>query len=79
MSVRQPDGSDFEMCRVAMSFDPSQKGVNCAHCGRPSSQAGGDKWYRMSWQDFCPTCAGEYAAEEGYLKDDEINPDLESL
>jgi hypothetical protein len=78
--VRLPTAGDFEMCRVGMSFDPAkQPEAHCARCHQPASNAEGGKWYRMGWKNFCPSCATEYAAEEGYLKDDEIHSELESM
>jgi len=86
--ARIPTASDFEMCRVGMSFDPARQpdaqsqGETplCARCGQAAGKTdGGQKWYRMGWKTFCPSCATEYAAEEGYLKDEEIDHSLESI
>jgi hypothetical protein len=79
--VRAPSEQDFELCRVAMSFDPTQHPpAQCATCGRSTSQTGaGEMWYKMAWQTFCESCANQYAANEGYLKDEEVNSDLEPM
>lgn len=78
--IRTPDASDFEMCRVAMSLDPAkQNETHCARCGQSSRSEDGGKWYRMGWKSFCPSCATAYAAEEGYIKDEEIDSNLESI
>jgi len=78
--VRLPQTADFEMCRVGMSFDPAkQPDAHCAHCRQAASNAEDGKWYRMGWKNFCSSCASDYAAEEGYLKDDEINSELEQV
>jgi hypothetical protein len=79
--VRTPDVSDFEMCRVGMSFDPAKNPeAHCARCSQSASnREQGEKWYRMGWKNYCASCATEYAAEEGYIKDDEINGDLEPM
>lgn len=72
--VRTPDEADFEGVRVAMSFDPAQSPpAKCALCGRPTSGTGaGEMWYKMNFKTFCEGCAGQYAAQEGYGKEDEI-------
>jgi hypothetical protein len=77
--VRTPDEADFEGVRVAMAFDPAQKsGASCAGCGRPTSSAGtGEKWYRMSFKNFCGRCAGDYASQEGYGREEEIGDAVE--
>lgn len=77
--TRVPDESDFELCRVAMSFDPTpQVERHCKSCGRSTRQIGaGEMWYRMGWQAFCETCARRYAVEEGYAFESEIDDSLE--
>lgn len=79
--ARTPDESDFELCRVAMSFDPAQQpDARCATCQRSARDSGaGERWYKMGWQAFCESCSTAYAANEGYLKEEEIDADLESL
>lgn len=76
--IRPPDEQDFEMSRVAMSFDPAKKEeTSCAGCGRSSKKSGaGEMWYRMGWKSHCETCAKKYAAEEAYIMEDEVG-DLE--
>ena len=78
--ARTPDESDFELCRVAMSFDPAkQQDTECAKCNRSTAQTGaGEMWYKMGWQAFCESCATEHAAEEGYIKEEEIDANLET-
>jgi hypothetical protein len=77
--VRQPADQDFELVRVAQSFDPATRTeTTCAGCGQDSHQPGaGQRWYRMARQSFCQVCAARYAAEESYLLDDEITAELE--
>lgn len=77
--TRIPDESDFELCRVAMSFDPTlHEESRCKSCGRSTRQTGaGEMWYRMGWQTFCETCARRYAVEEGYAFEEEIGDSLE--
>jgi hypothetical protein len=77
--TRPADESDFELCRVAMSFDPTRRAESrCARCGRSTRQTGaGEMWYRMSWQTFCESCARRHAAEEGYAFEEEIGDSLE--
>lgn len=77
--TRVPDESDFELCRVAMSFDPTtQAESRCKNCGRSTRQTGaGEMWYRMGWQTFCESCARRYAVEEGYAFEEEIGNSLE--
>jgi hypothetical protein len=77
--TRPADESDFELCRVAMSFDPTSRAESrCARCGRSTRQTGaGEMWYRMSWQTFCESCARRYAVEEGYAFEEEIGDSLE--
>lgn len=77
--TRVPDESDFELCRVAMSFDPTtQAERRCQSCGRSTRQTGaGEMWYRMGWQTFCETCARRHAVEEGYAFEEEIGDSLE--
>lgn len=72
--VRPPDEADFEGVRVAMSVDPAgQPETRCAMCGRAAKNAGaGERWYRMNWKTFCDSCSTRYAAQEAYLKEDEI-------
>lgn len=72
--VRTPDEADFEGVRVAMSFDPAQSPpAKCALCGRPTSGTGaGEMWYKMNFKTFCEGCADQYAAQEGYGKEEEI-------
>jgi hypothetical protein len=79
--ARTPDESDFELCRVAMSFDPAQQpAASCATCKRSAHDTGaGEMWYKMGWQSFCESCSTAYAANEGYLKEEEIDADLESM
>jgi hypothetical protein len=79
--ARTPDESDFEMCRVAMPFDPSkQNGASCTTCQRSGKDIEpGEKWYKMSWQTFCSPCATEHAANEGYIKAEEIDTNLEPM
>jgi hypothetical protein len=79
--ARTPDESDFEMCRVAMSFDPAQPPeANCGTCRRSTKDTGaGEMWYRMGWQSFCEGCATEYAANEGYIKEEEIDETMMEL
>jgi hypothetical protein len=79
--ARTPDETDFELCRVAMSFDPArQQDTECAKCNRSTAQTGtGEMWYKMGWQAFCESCATEHAAEEGYIKEEEIDANLETL
>lgn len=79
--IRPPEERDFELMRVAQSIDPrTRPGDTCARCSRPAREAEpGSTWYRMARQSFCPTCATAYAAEEAYLKDDEINAELEPM
>lgn len=71
--TRIPDESDFELCRVAMSFDPTTHAESrCKSCGHSTRQTGaGEMWYRMGWQTFCETCARRYALEEGYAFEEE--------
>lgn len=77
--TRLPNESDFELCRVAMSFDPTtQAESRCARCRRSTRQTGaGEMWYRMGWQTFCETCARRHAAEEGYAFEEEVGDSLE--
>ncbi len=77
--TRPADESDFEMCRVAMSFDPTTRTESrCGSCNRSTQQTGaGEMWYRMSWQTFCETCARRHALEEGYAFEEEIGDSLE--
>ncbi len=79
--TRAPDTWDFEVNRVAQSFDPARTpAAGCTRCGNSAAQAAdGDNWYQMNRQSFCGACATEYAAEEGYLKEDEINTELEPM
>jgi hypothetical protein len=79
--VRPPDEHDFELCRVAMSFDPAKKPeTRCAQCGQSSRRLEtGETWYRMGRQAFCRPCSSAYAAEEGYIKDEEISSELEPM
>jgi hypothetical protein len=77
--VRTPDEADFEGVRVAMSFDPTTRPAGkCALCGRPTSGTGaGEMWYRMNFKSFCEGCATQYAAQEAYIKEEEIGDALE--
>ena len=77
--TRLPDESDFEICRVAMSFDPAASPEEkCAGCGRSTKNTGaGEMWYKMSWKPFCGSCAARYAASEGYAMEEEIGDTLE--
>lgn len=77
--TRLPDESDFELCRVAMSFDPTTRAESrCCHCRRSTRHTGaGEMWYRMSWQTFCESCARRYAVEEGYAFEEEVGDSLE--
>lgn len=79
--ARTPDESDFEMCRVAMSFDPAkQPEASCGACQRSTKDTGaGEMWYKMGWKTFCESCATEYAANEGYIKDEEIDEHMMEL
>jgi hypothetical protein len=79
--VRPPDEHDFELCRVAMSFDPAKKlETRCARCGQSSRRPEtGETWYRMGRRAFCRPCSSVYAAEEGYIKDEEISSELEPM
>ena len=79
--ARTPDESDFELCRVAMSFDPAgAPEASCATCRRSTRQTGaGEMWYKMGWQAFCETCAGEYAVNEGYIMEEDVDDSLEAL
>jgi hypothetical protein len=79
--ARTPDESDFELCRVAMSFDPARHPkTSCGVCQRSTKDTGaGEMWYKMSWKAFCETCAAEYAANEGYIKEEEIGENLEPM
>jgi hypothetical protein len=79
--ARTPDESDFEMCRVAMSFDPAgQPETSCKSCRRSTKDTGaGEMWYRMGWQSFCEGCATEYAANEAYIKEEEIDETMLDL
>ncbi|MCB0190376.1 MAG: hypothetical protein KDJ65_00380 [Anaerolineae bacterium] len=79
--ARTPDESDFEMCRVAMSFDPArQPEASCGACRRSTKDTGaGEMWYKMGWQAFCEGCATEYAANEGYIKEEEIDEHMMEL
>ena len=72
--LRTPDEADFEGVRVAMSFDPTTRPAGkCARCGRPTSDTGaGERWYRMNFKSFCEGCATQYAAQEAYIKEEEI-------
>lgn len=77
--TRLPDESDFELCRVAMSFDPTTRAESrCGRCRRSTRHTGaGEMWYRMSWQTFCESCARRYAVEEGYAFEEEVGDSLE--
>jgi hypothetical protein len=77
--TRVADESDFELCRVAMSFDPTlHEESRCKSCGHSTRQTGaGEMWYRMGWQTFCETCARRHALEEGYAFEEEIGDSLE--
>lgn len=77
--VRTPDEADFEGVRVARSFDPTtQPGGQCALCGRATSDpSAGERWYRMNFKTFCQGCATQYAAQEAYIKEEEIGDTLE--
>ena len=79
--ARTPDESDFEMCRVAMSFDPAQQPeASCGTCQRSTKDTGaGEMWYKMGWQAFCEGCATEYAVNEGYIKEEEIDETMLEL
>lgn len=79
--ARTPDESDFEMCRVAMSFDPAkQPEASCGACQRSTKDTGaGEMWYKMGWQAFCEGCATEYAVNEGYIKEEEIDENMMEL
>lgn len=79
--ARTPDESDFEMCRVAMSFDPAQQPeASCSACRRSTKDTGaGEMWYKMGWQSFCEGCATEYAVNEGYIKAEEIDETMLEL
>jgi hypothetical protein len=77
--TRPPDESDFELCRVTMSFDPTTRAESrCCRCRRSTRQTGaGEMWYRMSWQTFCESCARRHAVEEGYAFEEEVGDRLE--
>jgi len=77
--VRTPDEADFEGVRVARSFDPAtQPEAQCALCGRAASDPSpGGRWYRMNFKTFCEGCATKYAAQEAYIKEEEIGDVLE--
>jgi len=77
--IRTPDEADFEGVRVAMSFDPTTRpGDKCALCNRPTSGTGaGEMWYRMNYKTFCEGCATRYAAQEAYIKEEEIGDTME--
>jgi hypothetical protein len=77
--VRTPDEADFEGVRVAMAFDPVTRPEDkCAMCARPTSGTGaGEMWYRMNFKTFCESCATQYAAQEAYVKEEEIGDALE--
>jgi len=79
--ARTPDESDFEMCRVAMSFDPAnQPEASCGTCQRSTKDTGaGEMWYKMGWQSFCEGCASEHAINEGYIKEEEIDEHMMEL
>jgi hypothetical protein len=79
--ARTPDETDFELCRVAMSFDPATKPeASCTTCQRSTKDTGaGEMWYKMGWQSFCESCATEYATNEGYIKEEEIDQDMIEL
>jgi hypothetical protein len=34
-------------------------------------------WYRMNFKTFCEGCATQYAAQEAYVKEEEIGDVLE--
>lgn len=72
--TRRPDEADFELSRVAMSFDPTQAVESrCAGCGRSTRTTGaGEMWYRMGWQSHCESCAPRYAAEEAYIMEEAV-------
>lgn len=76
--VRPPDEADFEGVRVARAFDPaSRPEAECARCGQSGgSGEAGERWHRMNRRDFCPRCATAYAAEEAYIKEEEVGNEL---
>lgn len=72
--ARWPDEQDYELCRVAMPFDPArQPEAHCASCRRSTRHSGaGEPWFKMGWQTFCEGCAQRYAAQEAYIMEDEV-------
>ena len=72
--TRAADEQDFEMSRVAMSFDPAKAPQErCAGCRRSAEDTGaGEMWYKMGWQAHCESCARRYAAEEAYIMEDDV-------
>jgi hypothetical protein len=77
--TRRPDEADFELSRVAMSFDPTQAvETTCADCGRSTRTTGvGEMWYRMGWQSHCESCAPRYAAEEAYIMEEAVGDEFD--
>ena len=63
----------------SMSFDPTTRPEDrCALCNRPTTGTGaGEMWYRMNFKTFCESCATQYAAQEAYIKEEEIGDALE--
>ena len=76
--TRRPDEADFELSRVAMSFDPTQAvETRCADCGRSTQTTGaGEMWYRMGWHSHCESCAPRYAAEEAYIMEEAVGDEF---
>ncbi|GIK38114.1 MAG: hypothetical protein BroJett011_19470 [Chloroflexota bacterium] len=77
-AVYPPTEQDYQTSRIAMPVDPTQRsGEKCAKCGQLTSQARtGEKWYRLNYQTFCPSCGIKYAHAEDFEMEEIVGSEV---
>lgn len=77
-AVYPPTEQDYQTSRIAMPIDPTQRsGEKCARCGQLTGQArAGEKWYRLNYQTFCPSCGIKYAHEEDFEMEEIVGSEV---